>query len=88
VKDTVDARTHPTPRTDDLDLRALSPSRWRVGDRRLDGRPGISLLGFIEHSDGLYEVTRFDSSTHRIAYRSLDDAVADFGRGPGGSEFI
>ncbi|WP_150306492.1 hypothetical protein [Planctomonas psychrotolerans] len=68
-------------------MRPISSSRWRVGDRRLNGRPGISLLGFIDLTDGGFEVTRFDSCSARGAYPSLDDAVADFARRPGGHEF-
>lgn len=81
-------REHPTPCTDDLELLSLSPSRWRVGDRRLAERPGISLLGFIEHRDDRYEVTRFDSPHGDGVFASFEEAVADFASRRGGREFV
>jgi len=84
----VRTREHPTPKADDLRITPISRTSWRVADRRLDGLPGIGLLGFVELRDGRYEVTRFDSPTHASAHDVLSTALAEFLGRPGGSEYL
>jgi hypothetical protein len=84
----VRTREHPTPKADDLRITPTSPTSWRVADRRLDGRAGIGLLGFVELRDGRYEVTRYDSPTHFSAHDVLSSALAEFLGRPGGYEYL
>jgi hypothetical protein len=79
---------HPTPKADDLRITPISLTSWRISDRRLDGLPGISLLGFVELLNGRYEVTRFDSPSHSSAHEVLSSALAEFLSRPGGQEYL
>jgi hypothetical protein len=79
---------HPTPKADDLRITPISLTGWRISDRRLDGLPGISLLGFVELQNGRYEVTRFDSPSYSSTHDVLSSALAEFLSCPGGHEYL
>jgi len=84
----VRTREHPTPQADDLRITTISLTRWRIADRRLDDRPGIGLLGFVDLVNGRYEVTRFDSPFRTSSHDVLSSALADFLGRPGGREYV
>jgi hypothetical protein len=79
---------HPSPKADDLRITPISLTSWRIADRRLDGLPGISLLGFDDLENGPYEVTRFDSPSHSSNHDVLSSALGEFLRCPGGHEYL
>jgi hypothetical protein len=70
-----------TPRTlskDDLEIRALSGSEWRVSDRRVSPQDAFSLLGFIEKKHDVYEVMQLGRGFEFFSFPTFDDAIAHF----------
>jgi hypothetical protein len=67
----------------DLDVQPLSPTQWRVCDRRRAADDGLSVLGFIEETDiGVFESVEIGQG-HGVAFASfsftcLADATAHF----------
>jgi hypothetical protein len=69
------------PRTlikDELEIRAISDSEWRVSDRRVSPQDAFSLLGFIEMKHGVYEVMQLGRGFEFFSFPTFDDAIAHF----------
>ncbi|WP_411700668.1 hypothetical protein [Conyzicola sp.] len=59
------------PLSIDIRLDALSEREWRVCDNRLPESDHLSILGFIELRNGLFEVTTMDDPGQRVIFDSL-----------------
>jgi hypothetical protein len=66
----------------DVALVALSPSEWRVTNRRIDDGDPSGLIGFIERTGDAYEVLRLGSPLDRSRFPTLEAARAAFVGGP------
>ncbi|GAB3605956.1 hypothetical protein GCM10027413_13650 [Conyzicola nivalis] len=66
------------PLSIDIRLDALSPTEWRVCDKRVPESDHLSILGFIELRHGLYEVTTMDHPGERVIFDSLAAARGAF----------
>jgi hypothetical protein len=63
---------------DDLEVRALSGSEWRVSDRRVSPHDAFSLLGFIEKKHDVYEVMQLGRGFEFFSFPTFDEAIAHF----------
>ena len=59
------------PTSSDIRLDELSPTEWRVCDKRVDESDHLSILGFVELRNEHFEVTRMDAPGKRVAVDSL-----------------
>ena len=62
------------PQTTDIRLDALSPTEWRVCDKRAKASDHLSVLGFIEMRNEHFEVTRMSSPSDLVILDSLEEA--------------
>jgi hypothetical protein len=74
VKTEKDAR----PRPADIRLDALSPTEWRVCDRRVSESDYLSILGVIERKNEFFEATRMSAPSRRLVFASLEAARLAF----------
>ena len=66
----------------DIGVNELSPTEWRVSDRRIaDGDPA-ALVGFIQRVDDAFEVTNFGRPRERSYFSSFDRATASLALRP------
>jgi hypothetical protein len=66
------------PKGDDVLVRLLSPSQWRLVDRRFPENDACSLLGFIEEKNHQFEVMQLAHGFHWFTFPSLGEAFDHF----------
>lgn len=69
------------PTLADIVVQPLSPTQWRVCDRRVPDRDARSLLGFIEKKSERYEVMQLGHGFEWFYFNSLRAATAHFAAG-------
>jgi hypothetical protein len=60
---------------DDVKIIPLSATEWRISDATKDERDGLSLLGFVEKTGGLYEITRLGHPREHMHVSSFTAAI-------------
>jgi len=68
------------PTLEDLDVRLISPTEWRVSDSRLSDDDARSVLGFVEKSDERFNAMRMTHG-HGVTWSTfctMEDALASF----------
>lgn len=70
--------THGAPTGEDILVRMLSASQWRVLDRRWPEADACSLLGFIEEKNHQFEVMQLAHGFQWFTYPSLAEALNHF----------
>jgi hypothetical protein len=58
----------------------LTASQWRISDAGLPADDPAALLGFIERTGELFEITRIGDSLYHGYARSLEDGIDRLGR--------
>lgn len=61
--------------TDDLGVIAISPTEWRVSDLSIDEKDGLSLIGFVQKVDEVYEITTIGRPLIRTYVGSFNAAL-------------
>ena len=68
----------PHPSLADIRLDEVAENRWRVVDRRFRATNPRTLLGFIQQTDGRFEVTDVRRASDPVFYGSRAAAIAAF----------
>jgi hypothetical protein len=58
----------------------LTAAQWRISDARLPADDPAALLGFIEKTGELFEITRNGDARYHGYARSLEDGIDRLGR--------
>ena len=66
----------------DIGVNELSPTEWRVSDRRIAADDPAALVGFIQRVDDAFEVTNFGRTRERSYFSSFDRATASLALRP------
>lgn len=61
---------------DDVELTPLSPTEWRLTDRRFRSGSAECLLGFVARSGSDWVVTRIDHPMERVTLGSVDEVLS------------
>ncbi len=68
----------PPPTKEDLVVRELSRSQWRISDRRYPEHDASGLLGFIEQTGDTFELTQLEHGFEWFYFTSLVEAIGHF----------
>lgn len=60
----------------ELELKQISPTEWLATDVQEFELTGIGIVGFIERTNGSYEVLSFSELTKRAYFGSLEAAAS------------
>lgn len=64
--------------SDDIQVNALSSREWRICDSRIAQDNALSLIGFIDEHQGIYEVMEFTAPVEYSHFPSLEAAISHF----------